>query len=69
MYKEVQPMSYTFTCPECGSTRAGHHHGGTEAASQTSERDVDFARVLNGNQWREKPVVTPQFRDDVVPND
>jgi hypothetical protein len=69
MYKEVQPMSYEFTCPDCGSTRQGHHHDGTDAVSRTSERDVNFARVLNGTQWREKPEVAPQYRDDVVPND
>ncbi len=62
-------MSYTQTCPECGSTRMEHHHGGDVAASQTSQRDVRFAQVLNGSQWREKPAQPPQYRDDIVPND
>lgn len=62
-------MSGTHTCPECGSTRMEHHHGGAEAASQASERDTRFAQVLNGLQWREKPLAPPQHRDDIVPND
>jgi hypothetical protein len=69
MYKEVHPMSYTVACPDCGSIRLGHHHDGNAAVSQTSERDVKFAQVLNGLQWREKPVAPPRNRDDVVPND
>ena len=69
MYKEVHPMSYTQTCPECGSIRMDHHHGGDEATSQKSQRDVRFAKVLNGSHWRQKPVAPPHYRDDIVPND
>jgi predicted nucleic acid-binding Zn-ribbon protein len=62
-------MSYTHTCPECGSNRLDHHHGSDVAASHTSERDVRFAQVLNGSQWRQRPDTDPRHRDDIVPND
>jgi hypothetical protein len=62
-------MSSTVMCPECGSTRMDHHHDGSAAVSQTSTRDVRFAQVLNGLQWREKTIVPPKDRDDIVPDD
>lgn len=64
-------MSYVATCPTCGSARTDgdQTHDGNVAVSQTSSRDVRFAQVLNGRQWREKPVAQPQYRDDLVPND
>jgi hypothetical protein len=63
-------MSYPLVCPDCGSTRLESHlvHG-KEAATAKPRTDVDFARVLNGHQWREKPIAPPRYRDDVVPND
>ena len=61
-------MSHTVTCPDCGSTRMEHHHGDA-AGARESEREVKFAQVLNGLQWREKPLAPPRHRDDVVPND
>ena len=64
-------MSYVDTCPTCGSARntADHAHDSNEAVSQTSSRDVWFAQVLNGAQWKEKPIAPPRDRDDLVPND
>jgi hypothetical protein len=64
-------MSYAQTCPTCGSARmdGNHAHDSAVAVSQTISREVRFAQVLNGSQWREKPISPPQDRDDLVPND
>jgi hypothetical protein len=62
-------MNSAVVCPECGSTRTDHYHDGNVAVSHESRNDVRFAQVLNGLQWREKPLTQPRDRDDVVPND
>lgn len=64
-------MSYAETCPTCGSARMDEDqaHDSSVAVSQTSSRETRFAQVLNGHQWREKPLAPPRDRDDLVPND
>jgi hypothetical protein len=62
-------MNSSVVCPECGSARMDHHHDGSVAVSQASVRDVRFAQVLNGQQWREKVIAPPKNRDDIVPDD
>jgi hypothetical protein len=62
-------MKHSYTCPECGSTRIGHHHDSVDAVSQGAGDETRFAHVLNGLHWREKPLAEPKYRDDVVPND
>ena len=62
-------MSKAMICPDCGSTRVDAYHESSDAVSQSNRNDVWFAQVLNGRQWREKPVAPPRDRDDVVPSD
>lgn len=64
-------MSYVDSCPTCGSARmeGAQAHDSSVAVSQTSSRETRFAQVLNGYQWREKPLAPPRDRDDLVPND
>jgi hypothetical protein len=70
MYKEVHLMSYPVVCPKCGSTRLEDHlERGNGAGSDASRSETRFARVLNGLEWREKPIAPPRNRDDIVPND
>jgi hypothetical protein len=69
MYKEVQPMRTSIACPVCGSIHDDHQHIEAGAEAAPDQRDVRFAKVLNGRQWRDKPLAPPRNRDDIVPND